>query len=96
MDNEKSWSLRADARRRITLYYQTQVSLQGTGSDLSGLEPSPVPLSKIGTRLLASLGIKGEIGTLLLASEMPVPISRLRTVGEYGCGHSWENPRLLA
>ena len=24
---------------------------------------------------------KGKIGTLLLASEMPVPISRLRTVG---------------
>ena len=36
------------------------------------------------------------LGTLLLASEMPVPISRLRTVGEYGCGHSWENPRLPA
>ena len=27
IDNEKSWSLRADARRRIALNYQTQVRL---------------------------------------------------------------------
>ena len=40
IDNEKSWSLRADARRRITLYYQTQVSLQETGSEPLGLGPS--------------------------------------------------------
>ena len=40
----------------------------------------PVPLSKIGTHLLASLGSKEKIGTLLLASEMPVPIPRSRTV----------------
>ena len=33
IDNQKSWSLRADARRRITLYYQTQISLQETGDD---------------------------------------------------------------
>jgi len=31
---------------------------QGTGSSLSGLDP--VPLSKTGTRLLASLGSKGK------------------------------------
>ena len=43
-DNEKSWSLRADARRRITLF--------------SGLDP--VPLSKIGSRFLASMGTKGK------------------------------------
>ena len=40
IDNEKSWSLRADARRRITLYYQIQVSPQGTGSEHLGLGPS--------------------------------------------------------
>ena len=40
IDNEKSWSLRADARRRIILYYQTQVSLQETGSEPLGLGPS--------------------------------------------------------
>jgi len=42
IDDEKSWSLRADARRRITLYHQTQarVSLQGTGSEPLGLGPS--------------------------------------------------------
>jgi len=40
IDNEKSWSLRVDARRRITLYYQTQASLQGTGSEPLGLGPS--------------------------------------------------------
>jgi len=32
--------LRADARRRIILYYQTQVSLQETGSEPLGLGPS--------------------------------------------------------
>jgi hypothetical protein len=37
---EKLWSLRADARRSITLYYQTQVRLQGTGSEPHGLGPS--------------------------------------------------------
>jgi len=57
----KSWSLRADARRRITLYYQIQVSLQGTGFEpLGPAGLDPIPLSKIGTRLLASLGIKGK------------------------------------
>ena len=40
IDNEKSWSLRADARRRIILYYETQVSLQETGSEPLGLGPS--------------------------------------------------------
>ena len=34
------------------------LSLQGTGSEPLGLDP--VPLSKIGTHLLASLGIKGK------------------------------------
>ena len=38
-------------------------------------------LSKIGTHLLASSDImENQIGTLLLASEMPVPISRESTV----------------
>ena len=54
--------MRADARRRITLrlYYQSQVSLQGTGFEPLGLDP--VLLSKIGTRfkLLASLSSKGK------------------------------------
>ena len=51
---------------------------------LSGLDP--VPLSKMGTHLLASLGSKKEKkGTLLLASEMPVPIPRVRTVGNHLC-----------
>ena len=36
----------------------------------------------MGTHLLASLGSKGKIGTLLLASEMPVPIPRSRTVSK--------------
>ena len=58
IDNEKSWSLRADARRRIVLYYQTQVSLQKPDLSLSGLDP--VSLSKIETHLLASLGSKGK------------------------------------
>ena len=73
IDNETSWGLRTDARRTITLYYQTQVSLS-----LAGLDS--VPLSKIGICLLASLGIKEKIGTLLLASEMPVRIPPSRTV----------------
>ena len=34
----------------------------------------------MGTDLLASLGTKEKIGTLLLASEIPVSISRSRTV----------------
>ena len=45
---------------------------------LSGL--GPVSLSKIETHLLASLGSKGKIETLLLASEMPVFIPRCSTV----------------
>ena len=32
--------MRADARRRITLYYQTQVRLQATGSEPRGLGPN--------------------------------------------------------
>ena len=40
----------------------------------------PVSLSKIGTHLPASFHIIGKIGTLLVASEMPVPISRKRNV----------------
>ena len=32
--------MRADARRRITLYNQSQISLQGTGSESRGLGPS--------------------------------------------------------
>jgi len=44
--------------------------------DLSILGLDPVSLSKIETHLLASLGNKGKIETLLLASEMPVSIPR--------------------
>ena len=51
-DPPKGWS------RRITLYYQIQVSPQGTGSEHPGLGPSF--LSKIETHLLASLGSKGK------------------------------------
>ena len=43
---------------------------------LAGLDP--VPLSKLA--FLPSLGAKGKIGTLLLGSEMPVPISCSRIV----------------
>ena len=35
-----------------------------------------VSLSKLGTRLLASLGNEGKERNSLLASEMPVPIPR--------------------
>ena len=41
---------------------------------LAGLDP--VPQSKIGIHFLASLSV---IGTLLPASELPVPVSRLST-----------------
>jgi hypothetical protein len=44
IDNEKSWSLRADARRRIILYYQTQVSLQETGSEPLGKKTYDFPM----------------------------------------------------
>ena len=50
-------SLRADARRRITLYYQSQVSLQGTGSEPLGLGPSSAVENG---NSLASLGSKGK------------------------------------
>jgi hypothetical protein len=64
--------LHADARRRITLY-KNRSACREPDLSLSGLDP--VPLSKIGTpsRLLASLGIKGKNGNLLVASGMPVP-----------------------
>ena len=59
IDNEKSWSLRADARRRIILYYQTLKSAcRKPDLSLSGLDP--VSLSKIETHLLASLGSTGK------------------------------------
>ena len=54
----------AVARRRITLYYQTQVSLQGTGSEPLAPGLDRVPLN-IATRLLASLGSKGKNRNLL-------------------------------
>ena len=70
-----SWSVRADARRRITLYHQTQVSLQGTGFEPLGLGPS----SSVENRAcLPPWVAKEKIGFLLLASEMPVPIPRNR------------------
>ena len=40
----------------------------------------PVPLSKIGTRLPTSPGSTGNIGTLLLALKMLVPIPQRSTV----------------
>ena len=55
-------------------------SNQPAGKDLSLSGLDPVPLSKMRTHLLASLGSKRKIGTLLLASEMPVPIPRYSTV----------------
>ena len=80
IDDDKSWSLRADARRRITLYCKTQISLQGTGSEPHGLGPSS---SVENRKMLACLPgwrvAKEKIGTLLLASDM-VPISQSRTV----------------
>jgi len=63
--------LRADARRRITLYYQTQVSLQGTGSEPLRLGPS---ISVENRNVFASLGIKGENGNSLVC---------LRNVGSH-------------
>jgi hypothetical protein len=67
IDIENSWSLRPDARRRIDLYYQTQVSLQGTGSEPLGLEPT-FPVENRNS--LACL--PGNEKLSLLASEMPV------------------------
>ena len=61
--------------------HATGTSWRELDLSLSGLDP--VPLSKVGIRLLASLGRKGKIGTLLLASEMPVPISPCRAVVLY-------------
>jgi len=52
--------LRADARSRIILYYQTQVSLQETGS-----EPLAWTQFLCQKNLLASLAAKEKIGTLL-------------------------------
>ena len=72
IDNEKSWSLRADARRRITLCYQTQVRLQGTGSEPLGLGPSSSVENGNSLQWVACLPpwvAKEKIGTLLLASE---------------------------
>ena len=76
IDNENSWSLRrgADARRRIILYCQTQVKSACRESDLSLSGLDPVPLSKIGTRLLASLGSKGKNRN---------PVACLRNAGSY-------------
>ena len=51
--------MRADARRRITLYYhKLKSACREPDLSLSGLDP--VPLSKMGTHLLASLGSKGK------------------------------------
>ena len=59
------WSLRADARRRITLYYQTQVSLQGTGSEPLGLGPSSIRSGP--QRLIRAPGI--ETGNPIMTFE---------------------------
>ena len=66
IDNEKSWSLREDARRRRRQDHSIlSNSSQPAGKpDLSLSGSDPVPLSKIGTRLLASLASKGKMGTL--------------------------------
>lgn len=61
----------------IALYYQTRFSLQGTGSEL--VRPHGVgPSSPVENRNSPASRI-ARIGTLLLPSEMPVPIS---------CGHT--------
>jgi hypothetical protein len=63
LDNGKSRSLRADARRTNTLSFKTQVMQQGAGSKLfkptclSSLLSLSEFLSKIGTHLLASSDI---------------------------------------
>ena len=97
MDNEKYRSLRTDARRKIFLYHQTQVSLQGTGSEPLG----PVPLSKIGTQLLAPLGSKRKNRNSLAclgnadshSAESYCMHSRMRTTGTEPRG--WAAPDLL-
>ena len=58
---------------RNTLNYQTQVSLQGIGSEPLGLGPSSHFRQR---NCLGSM--QWKIGTLLLASEMPFPIPRNR------------------
>ena len=58
--------MRADARRRIILYYQTQVSLRETGSEPLGLGPS----SSVENGLPPWVA-QEKIGTLLLASSTP-------------------------
>ena len=67
--------LATDVRRTNTLSLKTQVMQQGAQSEPVQAYLSEF-LSKIGTHLLASSDImENQIGTLLLASEMPVPIS---------------------
>ena len=72
--------MRADARRRIILYYQTQVRLQETGSEPLGLGPSFSVENGNSLACLPAWVAMEKMETLLLASEMPVSISRSRTV----------------
>ena len=69
----------------LTLYYQIQVSPQGTGSEHLGLSDglwalTQFPCRKKKLTCLPPWVTKEKIETLLLASEMPVSKLRLRTV----------------
>ena len=73
LDNEKLWSLCADRLRRITLYYQTQVSLHGTRSEPLRLGPT-LPV-KNRNSLVCLLGSQGHLNRISLAG--------LRNAGSY-------------
>ena len=70
IDNGKSRSLCADARRTITLYNQTQRDHMRLKSVCR--VPAPRPRRPVGSELVPL----SKIGTRWLASEMLVPISR--------------------
>ena len=73
IDNEKSWRLRADARRMLALYHQTQVSLQGAGFEPVRASRAWIqfPCRKLELDCSCAWVAKGKKGTLLLASKMP-------------------------
>ena len=87
--NRGAWG--ADARRRIILYYQTQISLQREPDlSLSGLDP--VPLSKMGTHLLASLGSNQTVCVSLCVTDTArvfVPQVRSMAAGAEGGRQVW-------
>ena len=68
--------MHADARRRITLYYQKQVSLQGTGFEPLGLGPS----SSVENRNSESLAVACLPG---YQREKWEPLGCLRNAGSY-------------